>query len=412
VVLADRIRPAIFLLVLTTVGGVITCRALGAEEALQTAQPSREEGTASGAPKPGAAGRRATCFTFRKTGRLIARPEAMPKPGPYHPTLVNMDGVDRFPYDYALYFSTDHHRGRGGIWLYVCSGIPTEAGHWKSYDRAVADGEFDHLEDKPAANPIFVDTRQGRQTETPHANVIAGRVYMTYHNAGAGHSQSTLLATSTDGVRFQRIHGAADSIVLDYDPATAPGNGHTGYFRWGPNPFSAVSQRYIGYSLHGGGDYCHDAMWASSDAVRWDKRKVFDRTVGYAVEAGRAIRRHDVDPHSISQFGNGEYVAICTGGTISSGGRARTNEMYEIFLSGDGTTLTRESRKILANGPPGSDDEEELSQPTTVVIGDTWHLLYVGTKGHAGVNAVMGATGTLDRSAPRPARLKPRRMEP
>ena len=64
----------------------------------------------------------------------------------------------------------------------LCSGDPTDAKNWKSYDQAVADGNFDYLENKPVANPIFVDTTQGRQTETPHANIIDNTVYMTYHN--------------------------------------------------------------------------------------------------------------------------------------------------------------------------------------------------------------------------------------
>jgi hypothetical protein len=139
-----------------------------------------------------------------------------------------MDQVDRFPYEYALYFSTDHDRGEGGIWMYVGGGDPTDAGSWKSYDQAVADGDFAYLAEKPAGNPIFVDSVQGRQTETPHANVIEGVVYMTYHNAGAGHSQSTLLATSPDGVNFTRINGNNDSVILDYDPQKEVGDGHTG----------------------------------------------------------------------------------------------------------------------------------------------------------------------------------------
>ena len=79
----------------------------------------------------------------------------------------------------------------------------------------------------------------------------------------------------------------------------------------------------------------------------------------------------------------------------------------EVYLADDGMTLTREGRKILGNGPPGSYDEEELGGATVVTIGDTWHLIYVGTKDKARVNTVMGATGKLNLSAPKSARLKP-----
>ena len=358
---------------------------------------------ASGEAKTGAS---ATHFNFVKTGSLIRRPAGMPKPGPYYPTLVSMRQVERFPFEYALYFSTDHDNGAGGIWLYVCDGSPTVAANWKSYDRAVAEGRFDYLRRKPARNPIFVDATQGRQTETPCANVINRTVYMTYHNCGAGHSQSTLLATSPDGVNFARINGKADSIILDYDPKQAPGNGHTGYFRWRVNPFRGLHDKYVGYSLHGGGDDFHSALWASGNAIDWHKLAVFDAVEGYAVaEKDRIVRRHGIDPNTITSLGKDEYAAICAVGNRSSGGRARVLELYEVYLAGDGRTLTRQSRKILANGPPGSDDCEELGSPTSVVVDDTWHLLYVGTKDGAGVNTIMGAVGRFDPNAPRSRRV-------
>ena len=78
----------------------------------------------------------------------------MSDPGPYYPSLVEMRAVPNFPFEYALYFSTDHHRHEGGIWLYLCNGIPTEPKNWKSYDQAVKDGDFNYLSVKPKKNPI------------------------------------------------------------------------------------------------------------------------------------------------------------------------------------------------------------------------------------------------------------------
>ena len=351
-------------------------------------------------------GQQRTHFSFEKRGKLISRPSMMPKPGPYYTTLLKMNQVDRFPYQYALYFSTDHDGGQGGIWLYVSSGAPTDADCWKSYDQAVVDGDFDYLPEKPQANPIFVDSVQGRQTETPHANVIDRTVYMTYHNVGAGHCQSTLLATSSDGVNFTRIGEGKDSVILDYDPKQEVGDGHTGYFRWRPNPFPDLDYKYVGYSLHGGGDDFHGAMWASNDAIRWNKLQIFDSIEGHAVGEDRIVRRRSIDPNTITDLGNGEFVAICSLGHRSSGGRPRTLELYEIFLGSDGKALTREARKVLSNGPPGSYDAEELETPTTVVIGDTWHLIYVGTRDKARENTVLGAVGTLDASAHKSPRLR------
>ena len=364
------------------------------------AENNADQTTPSFSSRDSSQGQRSpTHFTFEKRGKLISRPAGMPKPGPFYTTLVKMNEIEGFPYNFALYFSTDHDHGKGGIWLYVCNGSPTEAANWKSYDQAVADGEFDYLADKPAANPVFVDAVQGRQTETPHANIIEGTVFMTYHNLGAGHNQSTLLATSKDGVNFARINGDRDSVILDYDPKREVGNGHTGYFRWRRNPFAGLDYKYVGYSLHGGGDDFFGALWASNDAIHWDKLQVFDSIEGYAVEADRIVRRRAIDPHSITALGDGQYVAICSIGPRSSGGRARRLELNEIYLADDGKTLTRESRKIVVNGPPGDYDEEELDGATSIVIGNTWHMIYVGTRGQAGENTIMAAVGRLDRTA-------------
>ena len=80
-------------------------------------------------------------------------------------------------------------------------------------------------------------------------------------------------------------------------------------------------------------------------------------------------------------------------------------ELYEIFLASDGKALTRQGRKILGNGPPGFYDAEELETPTTIVIGNTWHMIYIGTRNRARENTVLGAVGKLDLSAPRPPEL-------
>ncbi len=339
-----------------------------------------------------------THFTFKKHGKLISHPLNMNNPGPYYTCLVKMTGVKNFPYDYVLYFSTDHDDGKGGIWMYVCNGLPTVVDNWKSYDQAVEEGDFDYLSQKPMGNPIFIDTVQGSQTETPHANVLDGIVYMTYHNVGAGRNQSTLLATSEDGVNFSRINGNKDSVILDY--TGEPGDGHTGYFRWGVNPFSGVKYKYIGYSLHGGGYDYNSAMWASDNAIDWEKLEVFGPKEGLTVEEEYLLIWHELDPNSIVSLGNGEYTAICAAGNRAFGAMARVVELYQIFLANDGRTLTRKCRKIVAQGTDGSDDEEEVAEPTTVVIGDTWHMIYVGARAQGSSNTVMAASGKLNTFAP------------
>jgi hypothetical protein len=305
-----------------------------------------------------------------------------------------MDKVKDFPYEYALYFSTDHSR-KGGIWLYVCSGDPTDAKNWKTYDQAVKDGRFDYLENKPMTNPIFVDTTQGRQTETPHANIIDNSVYMTYHNFRAGHFQSTLLATSKDGINFSRINGRLNSVIIDYNPNTAPGNGHTGYFRWGPNRFSGIDYKYIGYSLHGGRPNSYAAMWGSNNAIDWIKLEVLDLTSHQAIKGQVSrIGWFEIDPASITRINEHEYLAITSMRTLSKTGMTTSTGLYEIYLSAKGNTLTRPSRKIISSilGIDGG----LLRQPTTVVVGDTWYLLYLLKGRDRKGNVIQGAKGKLD----------------
>ncbi len=87
----------------------------------------------------------AAFFIFEKKGILISKPEEMPKPGPYYPCLLKMNEIQDFPFDHALYFSTDHHFGKGGIWLYLCNGVPSDEKNWISYNQAVSEGHFDYL---------------------------------------------------------------------------------------------------------------------------------------------------------------------------------------------------------------------------------------------------------------------------
>ena len=327
-------------------------------------------------------------------------------PGPYYTCLVDMKQVAGFPGDYALYFSTDHDSGEGGIWLYVCDGSPTEAADWRSYDDAAVAGNFDHVEDRPAANPIFLDPVQGSgHTETPHVNVIDGTVYMTYHKNGIENTQRTLLARSPDGVSFARVHGADDSVILRYAPGERPGNGHTGYFRWTLNPFPGFAQKYVGYSLHGGGDDYHSAIWASDDALDWQVLDVLTPIEGHAMpDEDMILIWHDIDPGSITPIGNGEYVVVCGGGNRASGGVARVVELYEVYLAEDGRTLTRECRRMLGLAH-GRDDAEELTSPTSLIVDGTHHLVYVGAKDGGTVNTVMGASGGLRPEAPIPGPL-------
>ena len=339
-------------------------------------------------------------FSFSKKPALFATPAGLPGPGPYYTCLVPMSGVESFPFDYALYYSPDHDPGAGGIWLSLCNGDPSDSANWVSYDEALAAGHFDHLLEKPAQNPIFLDCVQGDgHTETPHVNIIAGTAYMTYHKDGLEGTQRTLLAIAPDGVNFARINGDADSVILRDAPEDV-GNGHTGYFRWGVNPFPGIEEAYVGYSLHGGGDDYHSAIWASDDAVVWQCLDILTPIEGFAVDRDDLILIwHELDPASVRPLGNGEFAALCGVGNRASGSSTRITELYEIFLAADGRTLTRESRKILGVGSEESPDAEELASPSSLLIDGIIHLVYVGAAAQGSENTVLGATGRFDASA-------------
>ncbi|TFG21265.1 MAG: hypothetical protein EU530_00525 [Promethearchaeota archaeon] len=340
-----------------------------------------------------------TFFHFEKQGQLIEFPKGMPKPGPYYPCLVKMNKIKDFPFEYALYFSTDHHLGKGGIWLYLCNGIPSESKNWKSYDQAVIDGNFNYLKDKPTQNPIYIDRKQGLgHMETPYVNIIDNKVYLTYHKnflRSFGRNQPTLLSTSDDGINFQRINGARDSIIL----RSKLRNSHTGYFRWAVNPFHRIKHKFIGYSLFHGGKYFQTAMWGSYDAIHWDILQIFNAIEGLGMqEDDKILNWHTVDPNSIRRIGEDQYVIICDASTRAWGNKVRCTELYEIFVAGDGKTITRPSQKILSVGNKNSFDCEEVATPTTIQKGNTIYLIYVGTSHKAQLNTLMTAIGAFSKN--------------
>ena len=106
-----------------------------------------------------------------------------------------------------------------------------------------------------------------------------------------------------------------------------------------------------------------------------------------------------MDPTSIRNTGNGEYVAICCAGTKAAGRMARFTELYEVFLAADGCSQTRMARRIIGTGGDSSYDAEECSSPALAVICDSLHMVYVGTSGGGKINTVMGAVGVFHQRA-------------
>ena len=299
----------------------------------------------------------------------------------FSPTLVDMRSFSAFPYDWALYTSTDHDAGAGGIHLYVCDGDPTDTANWSDYDTEETAGGFDSIVSRPANNPIYTDSTEGDQTETPCVNIIGSTVYMTYHQDSISGEQRTLLATSTDGLNFTRYTthtGGSSAIILEPDPDE--GGAHTGYFSWGPNPFSGISEDYVGYSVYVGGNYSTAAQWVSDDGINWTTSKAFlpiEATLGLPTSPAQwRPGISNIDVGSIKDLGGGEYLAITTCASRGSGGAAREASLYEIVMNSDGTYFTRTPREVLAQGAASSFDEDQVRISKMLAYGSGYVGIY------------------------------------
>jgi len=63
------------------------------------------------------------------------------------------------------------------------------------------------------------------------------------------------------------------------------------------------------------------------------------------------------------------------------------------------------ARKIMGVGGIGSDDSEECSSSALTLIGDSLHMVYVGTSDNGKNNTVMGAVGTFNADADMTSKL-------
>ncbi len=305
-------------------------------------------------------------MAMRDYGKIIDKPVGMPTAGPYYPTIVNMSDIANFPFDWAIYFSTDHDANDGGIWLYVANGDPTVAANWKSYDQAVLDGDFDYLSSKPSVNPIYVDTVQGKQTETPRCQIINGTLVMTYQNDGQTNGQATLRAKSTDGVNFIR-----DGVVCSYSVGglTGPGGDHTGYFDWGRNPFPDVPYDWVGYGLSSDGLSGYTAQWGTNDPVngQWTLIAIMQKLRGRAlgqVNSGLIYKVTQTCVDGVRNLGNGIFAMPVVIGEASAGGGIVSNRIFECYYDSTGRNVVRTPRLLVGLGASGTFNDNYVAQPS------------------------------------------------
>jgi len=342
-----------------------------------------------------------TTFSLTKVGRIGSAT------GPfYYPCVFDTSAITNWPWTLTLVSSPDH--AGGGIYMYGSVGDPAVLGNWESYDVGLAAGRFDAFATKPAANPIYNDPDTG-DSETPHIVKIGTDFYLTSHDdTGAADYQVTRLAIAEDApLNFTRI-ATNSGKVLDLNAAPLTEypwkSAHSGYFRWGLNPFSGVAYTYVGYGLFGGGDAPHYAIWGSNDAIAWTLISVLDGLIDPSLPTSPSpwvVKITEIDPQSITYAGGGEYVALCPCGNPAYSSDSRYSDLYEIYLGPDGYTLTREPRLVLSRGAASSYDEYEIGQPTTIEYSGTKLCFYQGADSSAG-NSLMLATFTLDATVAKP----------
>jgi hypothetical protein len=330
-----------------------------------------------------------------KLGELITTPPSMVnEEGVYFPSLMATSEIpdSNFPskFDFVCYASPSHSTGDAGIWLFLCEGDPTIPSNWIEYDDAVANGDFDYLVSKPSGNPIFVDTAFGEQTETPCVNNIDGTLFMTYHNAGnavyAGNSQHTCLAKSPDGINYTReyIAGNINGTLLPANPQYVRGNGHTGYFKWGVNPFTEVGYSYVGYSIYGGGDWYCQAMWVSDNAEDWHVHAYLSNIEGRVTEnipvAYLSSIESTFDPRNIESMGDGTYRVMTTVRETDAGTAGIKNtRLVEVLVGSDGHTILTEANTVMAP-TEGTFDEGDVRTSHVFLYNGEKYLIYTGSK--------------------------------
>lgn len=350
-------------------------------------------------------------WAFTKTEKIVDKPPLMISPvsddGPYYPCAVDMSSIASFPYRWALYFSTDHSddNTNNGVYLYLTNGNPTAASGWISYDDAVTAGSFDYLTAKPTANPIYHrHDINDAQVETPCVQIVGSKMVMTTQqqafNGGTpgGRDQSTMRSLSNDGVNW--TNGV---LLLDTVVTLSVGDGHTGYFEWGPsvitgliNPDTGLQYQYVGYSLLGGQGRSTMGQWGTDDPVSgaWTRTGSMQKVAGRVTDGLPAgvqaawIRLH---MSTMRKVGQG-YSIIMGIATSAFGGNPSVASIYEVLLDSAATSIIGAPILVLTHGAGGSFDEDELEAPSVIDLGSTWGLIYGATNG-SNQNSIGAAAG-------------------
>lgn len=278
----------------------------------------------------------------------------------YWPWMVHMEpilgdaAIDKF----YLYYSSDHGGAAGGIGLATS---PTPTGPFTDKGR------------------IYVDSVEGNSTETPSViwNESTNKFHMYYHNYGAGREQSSLLATSDDGVNWTRY-----GIVIDVPDIEFPGDGHTGYMH-----VYKFGKTWVAHHLMGGGGTYHFGISYSKDGFKWqtDPRPV----LGFADLTDDPLNKR-VEYISLHPFNfRGNIWSAFTVSPYEFGLNTTAKEMY-VGRMDDPRKLY--NLQFIFSGKTGGWDEKALKQPHIMEYEGKLYMYYAaaGTDGNGAIGIAIG----------------------
>lgn len=290
-----------------------------------------------------------------------------------------LDGWPAERYPMLFYTSTDHGEV-GGIYLRVwdrnlgeltkvVDGVevanPDAIVEWQDISSRA---EFNHISTK--TNPIFVDSGNGSQTETPSVISANGQLYLYYHNNavdltayGKGASgktyQSTKYATGTNGVDFSGNFLS----TLWYDAYQLEGEGHNGYFVPDRNVIEEIPYAYIGRALHGGGTLTNgstSAFYGSNDCENWYKIDVASSAYGVLADDANFANGRILNVGVAQLKKEGAYYRARSHYRLRvSGGVSTEGEIVETLINSD-LNIVANIKKLAERGANGEFDDESV----------------------------------------------------
>jgi hypothetical protein len=324
---------------------------------------------------------------------FMGKPSSMSDAEEFWPVVVLGSTIPSWPssqYPALMFTSSDHSASSGGIFLRVYEaalGSIESTSSWLEWQVVSGRAEFNHITKK--TNPIYVDSTNGFQTETPWVTVDGGVVSLHYHNASvnAGYDnlvQNTCYATGNNGVDFTR-----QGICLTYNPQYSVGNGHTGYLRFGTHNFSNVPYTYIGKATHGGGKPSNGStqqIVVSNDKITWETIHLWGLAAGRAGDyfptspAGIDWMYVLDDIHNAKKEGAYWRINASVRPEVATGGIDDYNRPIELLVD-DEFRIVSAPNEYLSLGASGDLDELQILRPFEFLYQGTVYCFYKGWDG-------------------------------